>query len=228
MNLQQIIPNLQFKGIKNYKDVAIESLSNNSSDKSISGMYFCLKGGKVDGHDYAKQAIDNGAVCLVVERFLDLPVTQILVDNARRAMSAISAIFYEFDKSNIKFIGVTGTNGKTTTAFVTRHILQNMGKRVGMIGTEGTYIGNIKVPTQLTTPDPIKLHKIIHDMDKNNIEYVVMEVSAHAIALNKIDSIMYEVVGLTNITHFFSNGDVVEFASGTFFVFCVSHCKFLL
>ncbi|MBQ3502630.1 MAG: UDP-N-acetylmuramoyl-L-alanyl-D-glutamate--2,6-diaminopimelate ligase, partial [Clostridia bacterium] len=200
MNLQQIIQNLTFKGIKNYKDVQIETLTNESKNKTQQGLYFCLKGNKVDGHDYAKEAVDNGAVCLVVERFLDLPVTQILVDNARRAMSTISATFYEFDKSNIKFIGVTGTNGKTTTAFVTRHILQNLGKRVGMIGTEGTYIGNIKVSTKLTTPDPIKLHKVIHDMDKNNIEYVVMEVSAHALALNKVDSIMYDVVGLTNIT----------------------------
>lgn len=200
MNLQQIIQNLQFKGIKNYKDVQIDNLTNVSKQPVTNGMYFCLKGGKVDGHDYAKEAIDNGAVCLVVEKFLDLPVTQILVDNSRQAMSAVSATFYEFDKSNIKFIGVTGTNGKTTTAFVTRHILQNMGKRVGMIGTEGTYIGNIKVPTKLTTPDPIKLHKVIHDMDNDGIEYVVMEVSAHALALNKVDSIMYDVVGLTNIT----------------------------
>ena len=154
----------------------------------------------MDGHDYAEEAVNNGAVCLVVERYLDLPVTQILVDNSRLAMSTISAKFYEFDKSQIRFVGVTGTNGKTTTSFITRHILQNLGKRVGMIGTEGIYIGDIKLPATLTTPDPIQLHKIIHDMDQNNIEFVVMEVSAHAIALNKIDSIMYDVVGLTNIT----------------------------
>ena len=136
----------------------------------------------------------------MVERFLDLPVTQILVDDARKAMTKMSGKFYEFDKSKIKFIGVTGTNGKTTTAFTTRHILQNLGCRVGMIGTEGTYMGDIKIPSALTTPDPISLHKIIHEMDLNGIEYIVMEVSAHAIALNKVDNINYEVVGLTNIS----------------------------
>ena len=200
MELQQLTQDLSFKGIKNYNPLQIEELTNVSNKKTEQGLYFCLKGGTVDGHDYAKEAVDNGAVCLVVERFLDLPVTQILVDNARLAMSNISAKFYEFEKSNIKFIGVTGTNGKTTTAFTTRHILQNLGKKVGMIGTEGTYIGDMKLPTSLTTPDPITLHKVINQMDQNGVEYVVMEVSAHAIALNKIDSIMYDVIGITNIT----------------------------
>lgn len=200
MRLQQLIQDLSFKGIKNYKDVQIENLTNSSTDDTNNALYFCLNGSKVDGHDYAKEAIDNGAVCLVVEKFLDLPVPQILVENARKAMASISATFYDFDKSKIKFIGVTGTNGKTTTAFVTRHILQNLGCRVGMIGTEGTYMGNIKIPSSLTTPDPIKLHKLIRDMDLNDIEYVVMEVSAHAIALSKVDNINYSVVGLTNIT----------------------------
>lgn len=200
MNLQQLVQNVRFKGIKNYKDVKIDNLTNSSTKDTNQALYFCLKGSKVDGHEFAEEAVKNGAVALVVERYLDLSVTQILVDNARVAMSNISANFYEFEKSNIKFIGVTGTNGKTTTAFVTRHILQNLGKRVGMIGTEGIYIGDIKLPAQLTTPDPIKLHKIIHDMDLNGIEYVVMEVSAHALALHKVDSIMYDVVGITNIT----------------------------
>ena len=200
MELKQIIQDLPFKGMKNYQNIQIDNLTNSSTTDTQNAIYFCLKGSKVDGHDFAAQAVENGAKCLVVEHYLDLPVPQILVDNSRKAMSAISAIFYEFDKSNIKFIGVTGTNGKTTTAFTTRHILQNLGHKVGMIGTEGTYIGDIKIPTQLTTPDPINLHKVIHDMDQNGVDYVVMEVSAHALALNKIDSIVYDVVGITNIT----------------------------
>ncbi|MFQ6724516.1 MAG: UDP-N-acetylmuramoyl-L-alanyl-D-glutamate--2,6-diaminopimelate ligase [Clostridia bacterium] len=200
MHFEQLIQDFSFKGIKNYKNINIKQLTNSSVKDTKDALYFCLKGSKVDGHNYAKEAVNNGAICLVVEHFLDLPVTQILVDNARRAMSTLSAKFYDFDKSKIKFIGVTGTNGKTTTAFTTRHILKNLGKKVGMIGTEGVYIGDIKIPGTLTTPDPIQLHKIINDMDHNDIEYVVMEVSAHALALNKVDSILYDVVGLTNIT----------------------------
>ena len=200
MLLQHLIKNLSFVGIKNYTNLDIDSLSNVSSEKNINGLYFCIKGGKKDGHDYAREAIDNGAVCLVVERYLDLPITQILVDNARLAMSIISANFYEFSQSKIKFIGLTGTNGKTTTTFIMREILKKLGYKVGVIGTEGIYIGDIKIPHNMTTPDPINLHKVIHDMDCNNIDYVVMEVSAHAIALSKVDSIMFDAVGLTNIT----------------------------
>lgn len=200
MELKQIVQNLPFKGIKNYQNIQIDNLTNSSTTDTQNAIYFCLNGSKVDGHNFAQQAVENGAKCLVVERFLDLPVPQILVDSCRKAMSNVSATFYDFNKSAIKFVGVTGTNGKTTTAFVTRHILQNLGHKVGMIGTEGVYIGDIKTPATLTTPDPIKLHKIIHDMDQNGVEYVVMEVSAHALALNKVDSITYDVAGITNIT----------------------------
>lgn len=200
MRLQQLIKNLQFIGIKNYKDLNIESLTNNSEQTTQDGLYFCLKGGRADGHSFASQAVDNGAVCLVVERFLDLDVTQILVESARKTMSQISANFYNFSNSQIKFIGITGTNGKTTTSFIVKQLLERLGHKVGLIGTEGTYIGDLHLSSKLTTPDPINLHKIIHNMDENGVEYVVMEVSAHAIALNKIDSIMYDVVGITNIT----------------------------
>ncbi len=227
MELQQLIQNLTFKGIKQYKNLNIENLSNNSKQKNTHGLYFCLKGSKVDGHNLAEEAINNGAECLVVERYLDLPVTQILVDNARLAMANLSASFYEFDKSKIKFIGVTGTNGKTTTSFMVRDILKSLGCRVGMIGTEGIYNGEIKMPNPMTTPDPIELHKYIHDMDLNNIEYVVMEVSAHALALNKVDSIMYDAVGLTNITqdHLDYFATMENYARAKSLLFNSSHSK---
>ena len=200
MKLYDIISNLKFIGIKNYQELNIDSLSCDSNEKINDGIYFCIKGINRDGHNYAKDAIENGAVCLVVEKFLDLPITQILVENSRIAMSFISSVFYETYKSKMKFIGITGTNGKTTTTFLIREILTILGKSVGLIGTEGIYINHLLLPANLTTPDPIDLHKLIKDMDNNGCEYCVMEVSAHAIALNKIDNIYYDIVGLTNIT----------------------------
>ena len=200
MQLYDIISNLKFIGIKNYQDKDIEALSCNSKEKLNKGIYFCIKGLHSDGHDFAKESISHGAVCLVVERYLDLPITQILVENVRVAMSFISSVFYETYKSKMKFIGVTGTNGKTTTTFLIREILMKLNKKVGLIGTEGIYINSLMLPAMLTTPDPIDLHKVIKDMENNGCEYCVMEVSAHAIALNKIDDIRYDVVGLTNIT----------------------------
>lgn len=211
MKLYDIISNLKFIGIKNYRDIDIDSLTCNSNEKVSNGIYFCIKGLKNDGHDYAQDSIDNGAVCLVVERFLDYAVPQILVENVRATMSYICSIFFGTYKSKMKFIGITGTNGKTTTTFLIREILMNMGKNVGLIGTEGVVINNLVLPNELTTPDPIELHRLIRDMEDNKCEYVVMEVSAHAIALNKIDNIHFDVVGLTNITKdhldFFINMD---------------------
>lgn len=200
MKLYDIISNLKFTGIKNYQELDIQSLTCNSKEKVEKGIYFCLKGISNDGHNFANESIKNGAVCLVVEDFLDTPITQIKVENSREAMSYISSVFYETYKSKMKFVGITGTNGKTTTTFLIREILMSMGKKVGLIGTEGIYINSLRLPPMLTTPDPINLHKTIRDMENNACEYCIMEVSAHAIALNKIDNIYYDVVGLSNIT----------------------------
>ena len=202
MKLYDIISNLKFIGIKNYQDMDIDSLTCDSKEKLCNGLYFCIKGTKIDGHEFAEESIKNGAICLVVDHFIDVPVAQIMVENVRSCMSYISSLFFKTNKlENMKFIGITGTNGKTTTTYILREILTSMNKSVGMIGTEGIYIKNLMLPPALTTPDPIFLHKLISDMVDNGCEYCVMEVSAHAIALNKIDDIKYDVVGLSNITN---------------------------
>ena len=172
MRFYDIISNLKFMGIKNYKEMEIESLSCNTIEENKNGIYFCLKGMNADGHKFAKSAIEKGAVCLVVEKYLDLPATQILVENSRLAMSAISAKFYETENSQMKFVGITGTNGKTTTSFIIKDILKAMGKSVGLIGTEGIYINNEILPNNMTTPDPINLHKIINQMAKSTWQII--------------------------------------------------------
>ncbi len=227
MKLYDIISNLKFLGIKNYKEQEIDSLTCDSREKVSNGIYFCLKGSKTDGHNFAQQSVENGAVCLVVEKYVDLSVPQILVENSRIAMSYISSVFYGTYKSKMKFIGMTGTNGKTTTTFLIREILAKLGKKVGLIGTEGIFINSLMLPAQLTTPDPINLHKFIHDMEQNGCEFCVMEVSAHAIALNKIDDITFDVVGLSNITQdhldFFVNMD--NYVKCKASLFDVKHAK---
>ena len=101
MKLYDLISNLKFSGIKNYQELEIEALTCNSAEQVEKGIYFCLKGLKSDGHNYAEESINNGAVCLVVEDFLDLPITQIKVDNARAAMSFLSSVFYKTYKSKL-------------------------------------------------------------------------------------------------------------------------------
>ena len=200
MEICDLIKDLDYINIKNMQNFNVSSLSCKSYEENPDGIYFCLSGTKKDGHDYVKEAETNGAKCLVVERFVDSPLMQILVNNSRVAMTNISSKFYGVDKSKMKFVGITGTNGKTTTTFLIKEYLKKLGKSVGLIGTQGIYFNHMMLPANLTTPDPIELYKTINEMEKNGVEYVVMEASAHAIALHKIDGINYDVVGLTNIT----------------------------
>lgn len=200
MELNKLIENLNYINVKNYKNADISNISCKSKEPNKNGIYCCFSGTKTDGHNFADEAISNGAECLVVEKFLDLPVCQILVHNARKAMAELCAKFYGIENSKMKFIGITGTNGKTTTTFLIKNYLTKLNKAVGLIGTQGIYFNHIMLPSNLTTPDPTELYKTIYEMEQNGIEYVVMEVSAHAVALNKIDGLNYDIVGLTNIT----------------------------
>jgi len=200
MEIKELVKDLDYINIKNMQNFNVSSLSCKSGEENLDGIYFCLRGTKKDGHDYIKEAEVNGAKCLVVERFVDSPLMQILVSNSRKSMTDISAKYFGADKTKMKFVGITGTNGKTTTSFLVKAYLTKLGKSVGLIGTQGIYFNHMMLPANLTTPDPIELYKIIHEMEKNGVEYVVMEASAHAIALQKVDGIKYDVVGLTNIT----------------------------
>ncbi|MBQ8431036.1 MAG: UDP-N-acetylmuramyl-tripeptide synthetase, partial [Clostridia bacterium] len=200
MDIKNILENVNFLGVKNFNQFDVENLTCNSHDDNENGIYFCLKGTKVDGHDYIDEAKVNGAKCLVVERYLDSDLMQILVKDSRASMTEISSVYYEIPTSKMKFVGITGTNGKTTTSFLVKAYLSKLGKKVGLIGTQGVYFNKIMLPGKLTTPDPIELHRIIHEMEQNGIEYVVMEASAHAIALKKIDGLKFDTVALTNIT----------------------------
>ena len=227
MEIKELIKDLDCSNIKNLQNFNVSSLSCKSNEKNPEGIYFCLQGTKFDGHNFVEEAKQNGAKCLVVERFVDSDLMQILVNNSRKAMTEICAKFYNVENSNMKFVGLTGTNGKTTTSFLIKEYLSKLGKNVGLIGTQGIYFNHMILPSNLTTPDPIDLYKTISEMQKSGIEYVVMEASAHAIALNKIDGIKYDVVGLTNITRdhldFFKNMDAYARAKQK--LFSLNHAK---
>ena len=141
-----------------------------------------------------------GAVAFLVEEInYDFDGMQILVEDTRKAMSIIAKNFY-CSKKTPKIIGITGTNGKTTTTNMVAHILKCAKKKVGLIGTEGIFYSNKKITLHMTTPDPLDLFKCIEQMAEDGVEYVVMEVSAHAIYLNKIFALDFFVKALTNIT----------------------------
>lgn len=199
MKLSKVLKGIKIKNKPNLKQNILNICIN--ADKVEEGSLFvCLKGTNFDGHDYVKVAKQNGAVCFVVEQFLDdFDGNQILVEDSRSALSLICKNFFSF-KNKIKVVGITGTNGKTTTTSLITHILNSAGKSCGLIGTEGIYYNNQKHVVNMTTPDPMELFYHLKQMENLNIKYAVMEVSAHAIALNKCKGINFVAKGLTNVT----------------------------
>ena len=178
----------------------ITALSADSRTVEKNDLFFCLSGGSADGHRYAQAAVKAGAAALVVERVLETEVPQILVKDTREAMSRIASAFYGDPSSRLSVIGVTGTNGKTTTSYMLASILEKDGKKTGVIGTLGVrYDGNF-YPSELTTPDPIFLQKTLAEMSEKGVRYVVMEVSAHALYYKKTAGIRFAACIFTNLT----------------------------
>ena len=200
MKLFALLSGLDYKIIGNIHK-KVQKLSNIAQDCDKNTIYFCLNGRENNGADYIQLAIENGCNIIVCESSCTTlkGVTQIIVDNARKAMSIIAANFYEKPAEKLKIIGVTGTNGKTTTTTMIHHLLSKK-YSVGLIGTNGAKFNGKCIDTGFTTPDPIMLHELFREMVDCGIEYVVMEMSAHAIYLDKLYGINPYIVAFTNLT----------------------------
>lgn len=164
------------------------------------GLFFCIPGARFDAHDFAPQAIANGAVALVVSRFLDVDVPQLLVKNVRAAMSPIAAAFFGHPDKEMKLLGVTGTKGKTTTSFLIKAIMEEAGHKVGLIGTTGNMIGNEYLEGHFTTPEPIEFFQTLRQMLDAGVSVVSMEVSAHALHMNRLAGVHFEAGCYTNLS----------------------------
>jgi UDP-N-acetylmuramoyl-L-alanyl-D-glutamate--2,6-diaminopimelate ligase len=176
-------------------------------------LFFCVPGKKVDGHEFARAAVDAGAVGLVVERELDLEVAQVVVPDARVAMALVAAQFFGDPTGELKVVGVTGTNGKTTTAFLLREILDAAGARCGLLGTVKQVVGGVEEEVEHTTPEAIDLQRTFRRMLDAGDAACVMEVSSHALALHRCDAIHFDVALFTNLTqdHLDFHGDMEEY-----------------
>lgn len=178
----------------------IAALTADSRATVEGGLFFCIRGGRVDAHDFAGQALSNGCVALVVERELPLDCPQVLVTDVRAAMTRIASAFNGHPERRMKLIGVTGTKGKTTTTYLLKSILEAAGLRCGIIGTTGCIAGQTKLPSHLTTPDPIEMFEILRIMADAGVQIVCMEVSAHALALRKLVGVSFEAAAYTNLS----------------------------
>ena len=162
-------------------------------------VFICIKGQKFDGHDHAKEAVEAGARAVVVEHDVGLDC-QILVENTRNAYALMSAAFFGYPAEKMKIIGVTGTNGKTTITNILKHMLEDLGHKVGLIGTIQNEIGDMTIPAKHMTPDPGELHALFARMAKAGCEYVVMEASSHALDQHRLDGIQFASAIFTNLT----------------------------
>ena len=211
MKLKSLLKDLKILYASEYKNIDIKHIAISTEKTEAETLFICLKGKNYNGHALKDIAKKKGAVCFIVEEFdASFDGVQILVKNTREALSLIAKNFYK-PKKSLKMIGITGTNGKTTTSFMIYNILKTAGKRVGVIGTQGIYFNNQKLNFNMTTPDPIDLFYSLKQMSDSGIEYVVMEVSAHAIHLSKVYALNFVAKGITNITQdhldYFENMD---------------------
>lgn len=200
MKLQKLVERLHpffpFKG----ENPEISSIENDSRMIQTGSLFICIKGYTVDGHDFAESAVQNGAVAILAEHPISLQVPVILVKDTTRAMAVLADAFYGQPTKKMKLIGITGTNGKTTTSHLIEKIFSDAGKKTGLIGTMYTKIANQTLATKNTTPDSLTLQKIFQQMIEVGTQLAIMEVSSHALDMGRVQGCEYDIAVFTNLS----------------------------
>ncbi|WP_379131535.1 UDP-N-acetylmuramoyl-L-alanyl-D-glutamate--2,6-diaminopimelate ligase [Paenibacillus sp. sgz500958] len=181
-------------------DIEISDIQTDSRRVKPGDLFICLPGHTVDGHDYAPQAAAKGAVALVCERRLDTELPQILVDDCRFAMSVMSNAFFGSPSSRMRMIGVTGTNGKTTTTYLIERIMQDQDIKTGLIGTIQMRYDGQSYPMSGTTPESLELQRSLQDMASRGVQCCIMEVSSHALEQGRVKGTDFRTAIFTNLT----------------------------
>jgi UDP-N-acetylmuramoyl-L-alanyl-D-glutamate--2,6-diaminopimelate ligase len=200
MQLRELIAGIEPLGLRGDPAAEIADLAYDSRRVGPGTLFFCFPGQKTDGHEFAPRAVGAGAAALVVERELDLDVTQVRVVDARAAMAPLAARFHGDPTAELEMIGITGTNGKTTTAFLLREILEADGRGCGLLGTVKQVVGGVEEDVERTTPEAIDLQATFRRMLEAGDRACVMEVSSHALALHRCDAIRFDAALFTNLT----------------------------
>ena len=204
MRLRTLIDNLDYidlRGIEGFY-TEIEGISYNSKKTQPDDVFVCLSGEHVDGHEYAEEAVANGACLCVVERVLNLDIPQIVVADTQMALAQIADLFYASPSKKLNLIGVTGTNGKTTVTHLIQKLFEIENKKCALIGTLGNkmFSEDSYHDAKHTTPQAPELQGLFYDIVKKNIPNVVMEVSSHALAQHRVDYTEFNGAVLTNLT----------------------------
>ena len=200
MRLSQLCDLCKSYVIERKGDCEVKELCMDNRQIREGELFFCISGARFDAHKFAPGAVEKGACALVVERFLELDVPQVLVKNTRKAMTDMAAAFFGYPAREMKMLGVTGTKGKTTTTYLIKAIMEAAGMKSGLIGTTGNMIGNEYLHSEFTTPEPIDLHRTLRLMADQGVKAVTMEVSAHAIEMGRLEHVHFDAGCYTNLS----------------------------
>ena len=202
MKLKKILNNIEYELIKGSLDTNITDLCYDSRKVTKDCAFICLDGTQVDGHDFIDTAIKKGASTIFIEKDIEVSqlVTVIKLSNTRKDLSLLSINYFDNPASKLTMIGITGTKGKTTTSWMIKNILEEEGKKVGVIGTMGVFIGNNHYETINTTPESYEIQKYLSEMVNQNIEYAIMEVSSQALKVGRVEGMTFDYGIFTNLT----------------------------
>lgn len=200
MKLVDLIDGLELVKIKGEIGVEVKDLCTDSRKVKSGDLYLCFNGENVDMHDYIRDAETCGAVAVICEREIETELPCVIVKNVRKELSVIAKKFYGCPDEILKIVGIVGTNGKTTITYMLKNIFEYSQKTCGVIGTLGISYSDKFIAPELTTPDPIYLFSVLSDMAKSGVEYVFMEVSAHAIYYNKVSCVNFFAMAFSNCT----------------------------
>lgn len=200
MRLHDLLDAVDLLELTGDSQVEVSDIANDSRRATRGSLFCCIPGANVDGHDHAAEAVGRGAVALVVERSLEVPVTQARVAHVRSALGPLSASFFGDPSGSMRVLGVTGTNGKTTTTYLLEAIARAAGEPVGVIGTIGARIDGAAEPVELTTPEAPQLQGLLAKMRRARVGTVAMEVSSHALDYERVDGIRFAATCFTNLS----------------------------
>jgi UDP-N-acetylmuramoyl-L-alanyl-D-glutamate--2,6-diaminopimelate ligase len=202
-NLRNILYEVSLQEVHGTTDVEIKNLVFDSREVSQNDVFIALKGSASDGHAFIDSAISKGATVIVCEKLpeqLNEEINYCKVNNSHSALAIMAGNFFDHPSKQLKLIGITGTNGKTTTCTLLYELFRAMGYPVGLISTVVNKINDKEYPTKHTTPNPLVLNKLLHEMVQDGCEYCFMEVSSHAIHQERIGGLKFMLAGFTNIT----------------------------
>lgn len=202
MRLGEITYDLDIESVNGHMDIDITGIAYDSREVQEGNVFVAIKGFRVDGHDFISDAIKMGAKAVVVQRdvVIDSEITVIKVKDSRQALAKLSCEFYNNPSCRFNLIGVTGTNGKTSTTYIVESIFKAREKRIGIVGTIGCLVNGRFIKTKNTTPESLELQQLFHEILESNVENCVMEVSSHSLEMSRVAYSDFDVGIFTNIT----------------------------